>query len=161
MRKITILFCCLLVAACGSNPVSTIAPTVNPDATTQTDNNNDIVPQGTGLPDEYAPQAGDNLLSRSEVYPESILINVMESYPLQFSLQITGSLPNPCHYLRIIIYPPDVQNRIEIDLYSVVNPQTMCTEVLKPFEVSIPLGSYPTGNYSIFINGSLVGEIDA
>jgi hypothetical protein len=48
-----------------------------------------------------------------------------------------------------------------VEVYGLVDPGVMCTEVLQPFDVTIPLGSFPTGHYSIFINGSQVGEIDA
>jgi hypothetical protein len=92
---------------------------------------------------------------------DSTQINTMESYPLQFSLRIAGSLPNPCHQLRVNILPPDAQNRIQIEVYAVVDPGVMCTEVLQAFDVTIPLGSFPTGHYSIFVNGTLVGEIIA
>jgi hypothetical protein len=34
-----------------------------------------------------------------------------------------------------------------------------CIQALEPFEVSIPLGSYTTGSFSVWLNGERVGEI--
>ena len=31
----------------------------------------------------------------------------------------------------------------------------------KSFDVEIPLGSFPAGHYSLYINGELLGEFDA
>lgn len=161
MRNLIILMCCFFLAGCGILPASSTTSIVNPDSTVLSEPSLGTTPQGTNMPDQYAPQVGDAKLSRSDVYLDSTQINVMESYPLQFNLQLVGSLPNPCYQLRIKTSAPDVQNRIQIEVYSVADPGAMCTEVLQPFDVTIPLGSFPTGNYSIFVNGSLIGEIDA
>jgi hypothetical protein len=157
MRKIILLICCFFMTGCGASP----ANPVNPDSTVISEPGPGTTPQGTSMPDNYAPQAGDKKLSRADIYLDSTQINTMESYPLQFSLRIVGSLPNPCHQLRVNILPPDTQNRIQIEVYAVVDPGVMCTEVLQAFDVTIPLGSFPTGHYSIFVNGTLVGEIIA
>lgn len=161
MWKIIILIGCLLMAGCGALPASPSTPIENPDTPVISEPNPGTTPQGTSMPNQYAPQPGDSLLSRSEVYLDSTQINVMESYPLQFSLQMVGSLPNPCHQLRVKTSPPDAQNRIQVEVYGLVDPGVMCTEVLQAFDITIPLGSFPIGHYSIFVNGSQVGEIDA
>jgi hypothetical protein len=35
----------------------------------------------------------------------------------------------------------------------------VCVEVLQPFEVSLNLGSYPQGNYSLLVNGAEIGQV--
>jgi len=85
----------------------------------------------------------------------------LESFPLQFTLHIVGNLPTPCNALRVAISPPDAGNKILMDVYSVINPNRVCTQVLQPFDVNIPLGSFPQGNYSLWINGELVAEFQA
>jgi hypothetical protein len=76
-------------------------------------------------------------------------------------LNVKGSLPTPCHQLRVVTDQPNQQNEIHISIYSLVDPNTACTQVLKPFEANLPLGSFPSGKYTIFVNDEKVGEISA
>lgn len=109
----------------------------------------------------YAPQPGDGALTRGNVYLDSTELLTMESYPLQFALVLKGNLPTPCHQLRVAVSPPDPGNKILVDVYSVVNPDVMCVQVLQPFEVNHPLGSFPAGRYMLWVNGQLIAEFDA
>ena len=92
---------------------------------------------------------------------ESYNLNIMESYPVQISLDLSGSLPTPCHELRIEVSQPDQQYQIQIEAYSVLDPELMCTQVIKPIQITIPMGSFPTGHYSVWINGTLIGNFDS
>jgi hypothetical protein len=85
----------------------------------------------------------------------------MESFPPQFSLALSGELPTPCNQLRVDVMPPDGENKIVVDVYSLVSPDTMCADVIQPFSENIPLGSFPAGHYTIWINGEKVAEFDA
>jgi hypothetical protein len=62
--------------------------------------------------------------------------------------------------LRAILNPPDEENKIVVEAYSVVNPDVICTQVLQPFEESMDLGTYPSGHYTVWINGEMAGEFD-
>jgi hypothetical protein len=112
------------------------------------------------------PQASDPLqplpdeanMSRGEVTISSQELLVMESYPLQVALLIKGTLPTPCHQLRVDVSEPDDQNRIMVEAYSLVDPAQICAQVLQSFEENIPLGSYPDGTYTVLLNGEKVGE---
>jgi len=104
------------------------------------------------------PQAGDDDLERGEVFIDTYTLLTMESYPPQFALVIRGSLPTPCHELRAVVEQPDDQNRIMIETYSVFDPEEACILVLQPFEVSIALGSFPVGEYSVYVDGKQVAE---
>jgi hypothetical protein len=95
------------------------------------------------------------------VFIEESGIIIRESYPPQISLTLSGNLPNPCHELRAEIGTPDADNRMDVDVYTVVDPNVMCTEVLKPFTESMDLGTFPTGHYTVWVNSELVGEFDA
>jgi hypothetical protein len=70
-----------------------------------------------------------------------------------------GSLPTPCHQLRVVIDEPDDQNQIQVQIYSLVDPNTVCIQVLETFDATIPLGSYASGSYTLFVNGEKVGDI--
>jgi len=54
----------------------------------------------------------------------------------------------------------DAQNRIFVELYSVVDPDLACTQVLLPFNANLPLGSFPGGHYSVWINGQEMDQFD-
>ena len=109
----------------------------------------------------FIPSPADGSLTRGEVFLEVKGLATLESYPVQFMLQLKGELPTPCHQLRIAASPPDVDNKVNVDVYSVVNAAEICIQVLAPFEVAFPLGSYPTGTYSLWVNGEMIAEFQA
>ncbi|MGE5642501.1 MAG: hypothetical protein ACM3Y8_05765 [Byssovorax cruenta] len=154
----SLLVCLLLASACQpQKPVETAPSPPKPDDFSLT--------PGTPGPVEpinsYSPGKGDESMQRGAVYIDSTDILTLESFPLQFQLNVKGSLPTPCHQLRVVIDQPNQQNEIRISIYSLVDPNTVCTQVLKPFEVNIPLGSFPSGKYTVFVNDENVGEIMA
>ena len=145
-----------------SSPVAT--PALNPSPTSETPlftpSLLQATPGATSTPD-YVPRPGDTTLSRAEIYLDSSSIVSQGSNPVQFFLSIKGNLPTPCNQLRVLVNAPDSQNRIMLEVYSVADPNRMCTQILKPFEQMISLGSFPDGHYTIYINGKQVGEFDA
>ena len=62
---------------------------------------------------------------------------------------------------RVIIGSPDDRNTVQIEVYSVVDPNMICTEVIDPFSIRLPLGSFQGATYKFFVNGELLGEVDA
>jgi hypothetical protein len=114
----------------------------------------------TELRDSYSPQPSDNQLTKGPVYIDSADILILESYPLQYRLVMKGSLPDPCHQLRVVVPQPDEQNVVDVELFSVVDPGSVCIQVLAPFEVSVSLDGFPAGTYDIRVNGDPVGQID-
>src|SRR5688500_17489277 len=56
---------------------------------------------------QYLPQPSDLNLTREDAHVASSDLLIMESMPLQFSLNLKGNLPNPCYLLRISPNPPD------------------------------------------------------
>jgi hypothetical protein len=109
----------------------------------------------------FAPKPGDDQLNRGEAFIDEASLLIRESFPPQIALSIRGSLPTPCHELRAEIEPPDPENKIEVDLYSVVDPDTICVQVLEPFEEQIELGTFPSGHYTVWVNGEQIGEFDS
>jgi len=86
---------------------------------------------------------------------------VSKSHPPQIMLVLRGSLPTPCHHLRVAVNAPDAANRITIEVYSVVDPNRVCVQVLAPLDANIPLGSFAAGHYSVWVNGEQIGEFDS
>lgn len=112
---------------------------------------------------EYQPAPGDDKLKRStlQLDLESSAIVTMESAPVQVSVILRGSLPDPCHELRIVPSAPNQDKVIDIEVYSLVDPSQACITVIEPFEANVPLGSFPAGTYTVRVNGEILGEFDA
>jgi len=111
----------------------------------------------------YEPRPEDVNLTRGEVFLnlENSELVLMESMPLQVTAALVGDLPDPCHLLRVVVTPANEQNQVNLEVYSLVNPGTICTTVLSPFQARISLGSYSGGHFQVFVNGELLGEFDS
>ena len=172
--KLNLVFSALLLAilplaACAqasqppADPTPNLQPTDSPLEPAYPDPNEPVVGPGggdQGADPGYAPQPGDELLDRASVFVEEFGILTLESFPPQFVLRLTGNLPTPCHMLRAVVSEPDKAGRIDVELYSLADPEKLCIQVLAPFQASISLGSYAEGSYSVTINGDqVVGEI--
>ncbi|MGA1823986.1 MAG: DUF333 domain-containing protein [bacterium] len=99
------------------------------------------------------PQPGDERLIRGNVYLNETDILLLESFPVQVKLLIKGYLPTPCNKLRVTVSKPDDRNRIDVSLYSLVDPETFCAQVLQSFDERVSLGSFKQGSFSVWING--------
>jgi hypothetical protein len=73
-------------------------------------------------------------------------------------LNLKGTLSTPCHHLRAKVNQPDAENRIQVEVYSIHDPDEICIQMLEEYETNIPLGSFPDGSYTIWVNGEQVGE---
>jgi hypothetical protein len=107
----------------------------------------------------YAPAPGDEDMIRSDVLVEGMSFRKGGSDSDEYFLDINGSLRNPCYELRIVVLPPNEESRIDVDVYSVLSPNSVCTQVLEPFEASVSLGTYTGGQYPVWVNDEMVGEI--
>jgi hypothetical protein len=159
--------CALLVtvlvpflAACALPQAPATEPATHPPDT-------DVTSSPAGSPllepakNPYAPLPTDSSLTRGEVFIKEMGVLVRESYPPQISLSLSGALPTPCYQLRMQINEPDEEHKIHVEAYSVVDPDMICTQVLEPFQASIDLGTFPSGHYSVWVNGELAGEFDS
>jgi len=104
------------------------------------------------------PKPGDKNLVRGAVYLRETALFILESYPMQVMLELEGDLPTPCHTLRATVSEPDGQNRIMVELYSLVNPGVACIQVLDPFDVKVSLGHFTEGAYTVWVNGEQVED---
>ena len=109
---------------------------------------------------DFLPRAEDVRLQSGPVYVNTADLLILESYPSQFVLVVAGELPDPCHALRMKVDEPQEDGKIEVSLYSVRDPEMMCAMVLKPFDVNIPLGSFASGAYQVYLNGEKVAEFE-
>lgn len=110
-----------------------------------------------------APQPGDATMMHRDIDMVSASVLKAESLPPQISISFAYRLPTPCYHLRVSISQPSSQNRVQLEIYGVAPKNKPCNlmTLLTPLETSISLGSFPSGHYTIWINGKQVGEFDA
>jgi len=161
MRFHILLLLILFVAACAPLSSSPTEPGSVPPDTAVTSPPLDNMPTTESPVDPFAPKPGDESLTRGNVFINETSLVIRESYPPQISLSINGDLPTPCHELRVEIPEPDAEKKIMVDAYSVVDPNVACTQVIQPFQENIDLGTFPTGHYTVWVNGELAGEFDS
>ena len=116
--------------------------------------------QGTN---PYPVQAGDSGMMRGELRIVSARISTAESNPPQAMLQFAYFQPTPCYSLRVEPSGPDAQNRINLTAYAVAEKDKPCAlmALATPLQADLNLGSYPKGHYSVWLNGTKVGEFDS
>ena len=158
MKQILLISIGMIFLLAGCAPATLQPPTdepgMNNPASSETPppaQNGNATPAGAEDPNQ----------PRENAYLDSMELLTMESYPLQFSLALKGALPTPCHKLKVNVAPPDAQNKIRADVYSISDPNMVCAQVLQPFEENFPLGSFPAGHYTLWVNGKQVAEFDA
>lgn len=128
-------------------PVVVIDPYPGVDNPNQIQDPNRVI-----IVDGFSPLSIDKDFNRGPAFVDNADIVLKESFPVQVELVLIGNLPTPCHQLRVVTADPDADGLIEIEVYSVSDPEKMCIQVLEPFEALVPLGDFTEGNYTISIN---------
>jgi hypothetical protein len=149
----------LLMALLAASCMPRTEPTPGPD-TAVTSPPVDSMPTSEPVTNPFAPQPGDIDLTRGNVYINEASLIIRESFPPQISLTLAGDLPTPCTQLRVEIGVPDPENKIMVNVYSVIDSSQVCVQVLEPFESSVDLGTFRSGHYTVWVNGELAGEFD-
>jgi hypothetical protein len=141
-RILLVLMTVLLLSACG--PKATETPMF----------------QGNN---PYAPQPSDADMMRNDVTIDSSSLSQTKSLPPQVILNFAYFPPTVCHELRVEVAAPDAQNQIKVTAYGVAEKDKPCILMMPttPTDASLNLGSYPSGHYSVLLNGTLVGEFDS
>jgi hypothetical protein len=125
LESYALAFCVLLVGCAGQKSA------VPRDATSKS-------VKAVAMDNHYSAKAEDAKLTRGSVQVEQATIT--PSGDTGPTLTIAGSLPTPCHELRLKISDsPDAQGTINVEAWSVVDPGRMCAQIIKPFSVQVPL----------------------
>jgi hypothetical protein len=121
------------------------------------DPSDDTVNSNTTEPSLTLP-GGTIPANAGTVFVDTTDILLMESFPVQVALRVNGNLPTPCH--EPVWEVDDDGSTISVTLASVADPDVACIQVLAPFELSIPLGSFESGAREVILNGEKVGDFE-
>jgi len=98
----------------------------------------------------YAPRPEDAKLSRGRVTIERTSVTAG-------TLVITGQLPTPCHEIRVKTpSAADANGTVAIEVWSVFEAGKICTQMLAPFSVQVPL-SAELAKAKLVVNGKPAG----
>lgn len=101
---------------------------------------------------------GDSTLRQIPAMVKTVAVEVLESEPLQLSLKVTGDFQDGC---KTPLQKEQKQDgtQINVTLYRELPTDTICPTVITPFQETIPLeGSFPSGTYTINVNGVTVEQ---
>lgn len=149
MKRVFVFLSSLLLASCA-----VLQPDPSPTPTAGAP----YVVKGEDNP--YAPKLEDVSLKQDRVIITSASLS--ERYdltPIRAELHLLGSMPSVCSELRVKVKPPDEQYRIIIEVYSVSDLKLNCENVFQQFKVSMVLGQYSPGQYTVWVNDNLAGTL--
>ena len=107
----------------------------------------------------YRPQSKDvGLTLAGAIINSTNLIERFDLDPFRVELNISGSMPSVCNELRIDVSPPNASFQIFIEVYSLINKDVNCDNVFQQFEVSLLLGVYSNGRYTVWVNEGYAGD---
>jgi len=78
----------------------------------------------------------------------------LESYPVQVRAVVTGELPTPCHVLDTDVAAAENGRIVAIALAVPPTDDEVCAQVVEPFEITLDLGSFESGDYVFELNGT-------
>jgi hypothetical protein len=162
-RHLVILALAAVAVACASPEVigdgGDAAPTTSIDPDQPVDSGGDepiVEPGEVGSIPEPRPPIDGNV--DGEVWVTGADVRIMESFPVQIMLDVTGEKPTPCH--EIFWTVDDDGEVIEIEMISQVAAEQVCAEVIEPFTIAVPLGSWAGESREIELNGEIVGSFE-
>jgi inhibitor of cysteine peptidase len=113
-------------------------------------------PQRPGEPPTLP--GSDSAPVQSFLNVRNVEVIVLESFPMQVQLHITGEWPTGCDY------PASVDQQIEantavVKIYQEIPSDIMCPMILRPYDDTITLdGNFEAGNYVFQVNDYVVTQ---
>ena len=115
----------LVAAACASSPAS--PPAAPSDSNLRTDDS---------LP----------------LHVEDAVLQIATSYPAQVTVQVKGSLPDPCSSVGTVTQRRE-GNKVIVNI-PVRRGNGICAQMIQPTAVTVRLdGGFESGNYVVIVNG--------
>lgn len=104
-----------------------------------------------GAPPVDVPQEAAETF-RSPTIIDSVDAQILESFPAQIHLAVTGSQPDGCDYPVRVEQHRD-GSTITVEIFREMPLAVMCPMMLLPYEDTIPLeGTFESGTYTIIVN---------
>jgi hypothetical protein len=148
MKQTIFLFLVLILNACAAIPTQVSTPTASAPYILKQEEN------------PYAPRAEDiNLKQDSVIITSSNLSERFDLTPIRAELHLLGSMPSVCSELRIKVNPSDNEYKINIEAYGVSESNKKCENVFQQFDITVLLGVYSAGQYTVWVNGNLAGTL--
>jgi inhibitor of cysteine peptidase len=99
------------------------------------------------------PTPGGNVI-RGLAPVDSIDILILESFPVQVQVRVTGNLPDGCTALGEITQERE-GSTFSVTISTTRPADSLCTEALVPFETTVALDvlGLKAGTYSVTVNG--------
>ncbi len=149
MKHIALAFVAgLLLAGCtlGAQPPASRTPA-------QPAGQETVAPEAPALPQGTEATSGGGTLP-ANLFVEQVDILLMESFPLQATATVRGSLPDACSRIKSAEVTRQ-DNLFRITLTAERDAGVACAQVLTPFEENVPLdiAGLPAGTYSVDANG--------
>ena len=163
MRKHILLLALIVVTACGVpdgvGGTGGSAPTTSIDPDQPVDNGDEPIaePGPVGSVPMPRPPIDGNV--DGEVWVTEADLRIMESFPIQVMLDVSGEKPTPCH--EIFWTVEDTGEVLKIEMISQVASGEMCAQVIEPFTIAVPLGSWADEDREVQLNGEVVGSFDS
>ena len=104
---------------------------------------------GVEVVNAYAAREGDSALERGTVILESVTWDAAAG-----TLTFSGSLPTPCQELRIDASQSG--RELAFAVYSLSQPETLCAQVLEPFEAILELKDFSADAFTVTVNDEIV-----
>lgn len=94
---------------------------------------------------------------RSYTIIENVDMVVMESFPVQVRLNVSGQQPDGCDF-PVITEVARGDDTVTISIYREVPIDVMCPMVLLPYADTISLGEFQPGSYTFIINDYVIEQ---
>ena len=150
--EILIVMVLLAVAVTGCQAANS-QPGIQPEPTDETGLTTPPNQDGAlSIQNPFNPVPGDEGLIRGVAFVDSVQWNNSQNAG-QVEFVFKGSLPTPCNHLRLNFLPLTADKRLDVDAYSVSNPDEVCIQVIQEFEVAVTVTGLAQGGYTLFVNG--------
>jgi hypothetical protein len=148
MKQAIFLLLILILVACAAPPAQASMPTASVPFVIRQEEN------------PYAPKTEDlNLKEDGVILTSTSLSERYDLTPIRSELHVLGSMPSVCNELRINVNPPNSEYQVNIEIYSVADPNRKCENVFQQFKITMLLGEYSPGQYTVRVNENIVGSL--
>lgn len=104
----------------------------------------------------FSNPQGAIIRSYTNIYSVDLL--VLESFPMQVQLQVSGEHPDGCQ-LPVVVEQRRDGDRITVEIYRELPAEVMCPMMLQPYADSIMLeGNFMPGDYVFKVNDYVIEQ---